>query len=320
MRVLVTWGSKRGGTEGLARMLGEALRHDGLDVDILPPDEAARAVSFDAAIVGGALYANRWHQDARRFVRRQEKRLRRVPVWFFSSGPLDDSADRETIPPTTQVKVLMERVGAQDHVTFGGRLAPDAHGFPASAMAKTNGGDWRNAERIRAWASEIARELPTARPGLVTEQPARSLPRLLLHGLAGWALCAATMGTLLRATSVGAAIAVHALAAPVIFAWIARHYFRARGARDPLPTALAFVGIVALLDLVVVGGLVEHSLAMFGSIAGTWLPFALIFLVTWMTGELMSMQPWSKPAPHTEPEHPKPHEVERHGHWGADFE
>jgi menaquinone-dependent protoporphyrinogen IX oxidase len=33
MRVLITWGSKRGGTEGIARSLGESLRAQGLDVD-----------------------------------------------------------------------------------------------------------------------------------------------------------------------------------------------------------------------------------------------------------------------------------------------
>ena len=57
MRVLVTWGSKRGGTEGIARILGEALQHEGLDVDVLPARAAAKATSFDAVIVGGALYA-----------------------------------------------------------------------------------------------------------------------------------------------------------------------------------------------------------------------------------------------------------------------
>jgi len=147
MRVLVTWGSKRGGTEGIARIVGEALQHEGLDVDVLPAQAAAKATSFDAVIVGGALYANRWHPAARRFVNRQEKRLRDVPVWFFSSGPLDDSAERTTIAPTRQVSVLMERVGAKGHATFGGRLTPDARGFPASAMAKKRSGDWRQPEK-----------------------------------------------------------------------------------------------------------------------------------------------------------------------------
>jgi menaquinone-dependent protoporphyrinogen oxidase len=291
MRVLVTWGSRRGGTEGIARIVGETLQREGHQAEILPPSEAARAVGFEAAVVGGALYANRWHPAARHFVARREKALRAVPVWFFSSGPLDDSAAQEIIPPTRQVEILMERVGALRHVTFGGRLAPDARGFPAAAMAKKRAGDWRAPDRIQAWAAEIARALPTARPGLAINHPGRSLGRLLLYGLVGWAICAAAMGALVATVGLGVALWLHALAATVIFVLIARAYFRARGAREPLFVATVFAATVGLLDLVVVAGAVQHSLAMFASFVGTWLAFALIFGATWATGEVMSMMP-----------------------------
>jgi menaquinone-dependent protoporphyrinogen oxidase len=300
MRVLVTWGSKRGGTEGIARSIGEGLRGEGIDVDLLPPDRARRAQGFDAVVVGGALYAGRWHADARRFVIRREEDLRRVPVWFFSSGPLDGSAERSAIAPTRQVEQLMGRVGAQGHRTFGGRLLPDARGFPASAMAKTHAGDFRDPAQIRAWAREIARALPAARPGAFAPQPGRPLGRLVLHAAVGWALCALIMGALLRTTSPGAAIAVHAVAAPFVFVGIARHYFRLPGAREPLPAAAAFAALTALLDLIVVAGTVQHDLVMFTSLWGTWLPLALIFVATWLTGEVMSMLPLPLP-PKDEP-------------------
>jgi hypothetical protein len=112
-----------------------------------------------------------------------------------------------------------------------------------------------------------------------------------VHAVAGWALCAALMAALLQFASTGIAIATHAVAAPIIFAAIAVNYFGARGARDPLPTALAFTAIVALLDAVIVAGLILRSYAMFESFAGTWLPFLLIFLATWVTGLVMSMIP-----------------------------
>ena len=52
MRVLITCGSKRGGTEGIGRMLADTLQQEGHRVELLSPDEAARATGFDAAIVG----------------------------------------------------------------------------------------------------------------------------------------------------------------------------------------------------------------------------------------------------------------------------
>jgi menaquinone-dependent protoporphyrinogen oxidase len=84
-------------------------------------------------------------------------------VWLFSSGPLDGSAPEE-IPTVPQVQALSDRVGARGHVTFGGRLPADAKGFPASAMAKTHAGDWRDPARIRAWAAEVAAELVSLDP------------------------------------------------------------------------------------------------------------------------------------------------------------
>jgi menaquinone-dependent protoporphyrinogen oxidase len=291
MHILITYGSRRGGTEGIGRVLGEALQQAGHQVDVLPPGQAARATGFDAVIVGGALYANRWHRRARRFVSRRAQDLRRVPVWFFSSGPLDDSAQQRAIPPPAQVQILMERVGAQGHRTFGGRLLAGASGFPASAMAKEHSGDWRDPAAIRAWAAEISSALPTAKPGRVIVQPGRSWLRLLLHGLVGWALCALAMTVLLELTSQRVALALHLLAAPALFLLVARHYFHARGARDPLVTALGFAGVVALLDLIVVAGLVEQSLQLLGSVVGFWLPLLLILLVTWVTGEVLSMLP-----------------------------
>jgi menaquinone-dependent protoporphyrinogen oxidase len=159
MRVLVSSGSKRGGTAGLARMIGDALTEAGCDVVVSPAKDVGDLDGVDAVIVAGALYANRWHRDARRFVRRNTSALRELPVWLVSSGPLDDSAEDRDIPPTSQVAKLVHRVGARGHVTFGGRLEPDAKGFPARAMAKNKAGDWRSPAHVRRWVTTVVNEL-----------------------------------------------------------------------------------------------------------------------------------------------------------------
>jgi menaquinone-dependent protoporphyrinogen oxidase len=193
MRVLVTWGSKRGGTEGIAAIVGERLKATGIEVHLMRADLVRSLDGIDAVIIGGALYSQRWHRAARRFVERHRLALRQRPVWMFSSGPLDGRADHSEIAPTRQVRALMERVGAQGHVTFGGRLSPDARGFPASAMAKTLAGDWRRPERIAAWALQVAQELPAARPLPVIDERDRIWSRLgppLLSAVVSSALAA----------------------------------------------------------------------------------------------------------------------------------
>jgi menaquinone-dependent protoporphyrinogen oxidase len=159
MRVLAAYGSTRGGTQGLAQMVADGLREKGCTADVLPATEIHGIDGYDAVIVGGALYAFRWHRAARRFVRRHTADLRKRPVYFFSSGPLDDSAAKGEIPPVKDVAALMERVGACGHVTFGGWLSQYARGFPASAMAKKVAGDWREPLQVRAWAHSVAAEL-----------------------------------------------------------------------------------------------------------------------------------------------------------------
>jgi len=281
MKILVTWGSKNGGTEGIARIVGETLRSEGLEVDLVPARQAGRRRGYDAVIVGGAIYANRWHREARRFVSRHVRELRRVPVWFFSSGPLDHSADRGVVAPPERLAVLMERVGALGHVMFGGRLAPDARGFVAAHMAQGHGGDWRNPDRIRAWATEVARALPTARPNAALPQPGRSLARLVLHGLVGWAASAGARGLLMEL--VPAAKIATVLVAPMIFGLVARSYFARRGAREPLPTALALAVETALLDLALFAGILQRDGEQLAHWS-TWLSYALIAVTVWAMG------------------------------------
>jgi menaquinone-dependent protoporphyrinogen oxidase len=281
MRILVTWGSRRGGTAGIGRTLAEALRASGHEVIAAPARQAPSPRDVDAVIVGGALYANGWHRDARRFVERHTGALRGVPVWLFSSGPLDDSAERGDVAPPRQVRALMSRIGALGHVTFGGRLEATAQGFVARSLARDHAGDWRNPDRIHAWAGELARALPTARPGTAVTPQGGSLARLVTYGVVGWALPAAT----LVASSASLATALHAIAAPLWFAMLALRYHRADGARPPLSTALAWTAIMALLDTLVRG------FAVLDSVAGLWLPLALAFLAAWATGSITAMLP-----------------------------
>jgi menaquinone-dependent protoporphyrinogen oxidase len=156
MRILVCYGSKRGGTAEIAGIIARTLAARGFQVDLHPASESESVDGYDAVVVGGALYMSRWHRDARRFVRRHTQQLRARPVWLFSSGPLDDSATWNEVPPVDQVQRLMARIGAQGHITFGGRLLPDAKGFIASKMACSLAGDWRDPRIIRAWAEGMA--------------------------------------------------------------------------------------------------------------------------------------------------------------------
>jgi hypothetical protein len=107
---------------------------------------------------------------------------------------------------------------------------------------------------------------------------------ILAHAFAGWALCATTIGIGMALTSQDNALIIHALGAPIFFAFVSFFYFRAYAYTKPLLTALLFIAFVISMDFFLVGLVINRSLAMFTSLLGTWVPFILIFLSTYLTG------------------------------------
>ena len=107
---------------------------------------------------------------------------------------------------------------------------------------------------------------------------------ILIHALIGWVLCGAIMWIGMAVTSMDNTLIMHAIGAPVVFWAIASVYFRAFSYTTPLQTALVFVSIVIFMDFFVVALLINRSMEMFASLLGTWIPFALIFASTYLTG------------------------------------
>jgi hypothetical protein len=107
---------------------------------------------------------------------------------------------------------------------------------------------------------------------------------ILIHGLVGWALCAATMGIGMSVTSIENTLIIHAIGAPIFFALVSLVYFTKYNFTTPIQTALIFLAFVMIVDFFLVALVINKSLEMFTSPLGTWIPFALIFTSTWLTG------------------------------------
>ncbi|MGW2829550.1 flavodoxin domain-containing protein [Streptomyces sp. NPDC001286] len=158
--VLVAYGTTNGSTAGIAEAVADVLRKEGLTADTASAATVTDVTSYDAFVVGGALYAGRWHRDARRFVRRHRRVLAERPVWLFSSGPLDASASEKDIPPVPWVRRAVDKLDARGHVTFGGCLQEGAKGRIARMIIRNGkGGDFRDFPEIEAWAARVADEL-----------------------------------------------------------------------------------------------------------------------------------------------------------------
>ncbi len=116
---------------------------------------------------------------------------------------------------------------------------------------------------------------------------ADKLTVLLGHGLTGWALTAAALGIGMAETSMGNALVIRAIAAPIGYVIVSFIYFRFLAFSSPLSTALTFLAVAVGLDFVLVGLVVRHSLDLFGSLPGTWIPFLSAFGATYLMGKLV---------------------------------
>ncbi|MGI9476568.1 MAG: hypothetical protein ACR2PI_07675 [Hyphomicrobiaceae bacterium] len=112
-------------------------------------------------------------------------------------------------------------------------------------------------------------------------------------GVAVWAFCGALVGVGRPFMAMDMTWIVRAVGAPVGAAIASWFYFRNFFFTRPLATALIFVAISLVLDVLIVALLIEKSFDMFSSFLGFWLPQALIFSATYSTGKFRTPEPGS---------------------------
>lgn len=164
--VLVTYGTKHGATAEIAEAIAGVLREQGHETDCLVAGEVGSVDDYDAVVLGSAVYMKRWRSDARRLLKRQSKALAARPLWIFSSGPCGDKPDPSWSEPRSMV-ARATRLGAREHVVFGGRLPLEPRNFMERAMVEScppENRDLRDWDEIRGWAAGIARTLDATAP------------------------------------------------------------------------------------------------------------------------------------------------------------
>jgi menaquinone-dependent protoporphyrinogen IX oxidase len=162
-RILVVVASKHDATAEIADALARSLadcpagRAAGLSAIAVPAQQRPDPSSFDAVLIGSAVYAGRWLDAAREYAALDAYALRARPIWLFSSGPIG----APPFPPDEpyDAAALTSLTGARAHRVFPGRLDKDRLSFGERAMVtamRAPVGDFRDWDEIAAWAAEIA--------------------------------------------------------------------------------------------------------------------------------------------------------------------
>jgi menaquinone-dependent protoporphyrinogen IX oxidase len=166
LHVLVVVASKHGATADIGAALARALaesasgRAGRLDAMSVPVEQRPDPATYDAVVLGSAVYAGRWLEPARHYVAEHSSALRGLPVWLFSSGPVGSPP----FPPDEphDVGPLAQSIGARGHRVFPGRLDKSRLTIGERAMVtamRAPVGDFRDWAAVQAWGDEIAAEV-----------------------------------------------------------------------------------------------------------------------------------------------------------------
>jgi menaquinone-dependent protoporphyrinogen oxidase len=158
-RVLVAYAPRKGSTREVAEAIAARLQTNGLRAVVQPAGERVDLGTFDAVVLGGALYAGHWHRGARRFLRRHRRVLTTMPVAVYAMGP-STTAEHAMAGSLGQLERALAGVPEVAPVAvtvFGGVIDPDRLRFPFNRMPPGDARDW---EAITAWADEVAGHVP----------------------------------------------------------------------------------------------------------------------------------------------------------------
>lgn len=161
MTVLVAYASKHGSTQGIAERITEKLGQMGKQAEARQVDTVKDLGSYEAFVIGSAIYYGSWMKEATEFVHRNQAALAGRPVWLFSVGPLGTEVkDAEQQPK--EMAEFQETIKPRDHRVFFGALDHNRLSFTERMVVKAvrgPEGDFRDWQAIDAWAESIARDL-----------------------------------------------------------------------------------------------------------------------------------------------------------------
>src|SRR5690349_11625670 len=154
--LLVAYATKHESTHEVAKAIADRLQALGLRAELRAARDVESLSDYDAVVLGGALYAGRWHRDARRFLARHRDALSALPLAVFAMGPLkleehDLAGSRKQLDRALAKEPGLEPLAV---TVFGGVIDPATLRFPFTHMPAADARDW---DAIRHWTDDLAR-------------------------------------------------------------------------------------------------------------------------------------------------------------------
>jgi menaquinone-dependent protoporphyrinogen oxidase len=169
--VLIAYDTIHGSTAEVAEYIGNELCDLGFRVDVRLAANVADISSYDAVIVGSAIYQFNWLEGAKAFLQQNREALAQLPTAYFIVGASmykDTPASRKSVKRFFVDPVLQEF----DDITpvsiglFGGAVDFTANQYKfferfvlrilGLFLGFRDSADWRNWDTISGWSNELA--------------------------------------------------------------------------------------------------------------------------------------------------------------------
>lgn len=164
-KILVTYASRFGSTEGVARAIGQTLSEYGLNVHVLSMKDVNDLSLYKAVVAGSAINAGEWLPEAMQFLRKHRIELAKKPFAAFQVCMTLSMRNGEQYRNhvASWLAPVRELVRPVSEGLFAGAL--DIHKIPSFTdrlkfhfsvlFGVWKEGDHRDWNAIRAWATEL---------------------------------------------------------------------------------------------------------------------------------------------------------------------
>jgi len=160
-KVLITYTSKYGSTGGVADAIGKEFCSKGMAADVVLIKNARNVSSYQAVVIGSAIYMGKWMSEAVDFVKKNKDNLRQVPVAYFlvcmTLSQPTEKKQAEALPYMDPILKAVPEIKPVGIGTFAGALDYNNLSWLNKKILKSKGtpeGDFRDWNAIRAWVRD----------------------------------------------------------------------------------------------------------------------------------------------------------------------